>query len=91
MGLTSHISDAYDTFSSLCASFSSLLGPMKMSLKNIAMKVMVQVSPLVRAFIHFLNYPLIVLVDCHQIKSQYLLVVSAEYFQGSKFPTQKLL
>ena len=32
MGRTSHLSDAYDAFSSSCFYFSSLLSPMKMSL-----------------------------------------------------------
>ena len=43
------------------------------------------------AFLHFLNYPLIVLVDCRLIESLYSLVLSVEYFQGSKFTAQKLL
>ena len=34
MGRTSHISDAYDTFSSLCASFYLLLSPMTMTPTN---------------------------------------------------------
>ena len=91
MGLGSHLSDAYDAFSSSCVSFSSLLSPMNMSLTNLTMKVLSPGSPPVCAFIHVLNYPLIVLVDCHLIKSPYLLVVSVEYFQGSKFPAQKIL
>ena len=66
MGLTSHLSDAYDTFSSFCVSSSLLLSPMKMSLMtSLAMMVMGLGSPLVRAFLHYLNYLLIVLVDCH--------------------------
>ena len=36
----------------------------------------------------FFYYPLIVLVDCHVIKSPNLVVVLVEYFQ---FPAQKLL
>ena len=59
MGLTSHLSDAYDAFSSFF-SFSSLLSPMTMSLTNLTMKVLGPGSPLVRAFLHVLNYPLIV-------------------------------
>ena len=62
-----------------------------MSLTNLTTKVLSLVSPPVRAFIHVLNYLLIVLVDCHLIESPYPLVVSVEYFQFSKFPAQKLL
>ena len=40
MGLTSHISVAYDIFSSLYFSFSLLLNPMTMSLTNQKMKVL---------------------------------------------------
>ena len=85
MGLTSHLSDAYGDFYSSCVSFSSLLSPMKMSLTNQTMKVLGPVSLPVRVFLNVLKYPLIVLVDCHLIKSQYPLVISVEYFQGSKF------
>ena len=91
MCLTSHLSDAYDAFSSSCVSFSSLLSPMKISVTNMTMKVLGPGLLPVRAFLHVLNYPLIILVDCHLIKSLYLLVVSVEYFQGSKCPAQKLL
>ena len=91
MGLTSHLSDAYDAFSSSCVSFSSLLSLMKMSLKNLTMKVLGPGSPPVRAFLHVLNYLLIMLVDCHLIESSYPLGVSVEYFQGSKFPAQNFL
>ena len=62
-----------------------------MSLTNLAMEVQGPGSPPVRAFLHVLNYPLIILVDCHLIESPYPLVVSVEYFQGSKFPAQKRL
>ena len=40
MGLTSHLSDACDAFSSSCFSFSSLFSLMKMSLTNMTMKVL---------------------------------------------------
>ena len=64
MGLTSHLSDAYDDFSSSCVSFSLLLSPMKTSLMTIlTIKVRVQGSPPVHAFLHVLNYLFIVLVD----------------------------
>ena len=91
MVLTSHFSDAFDTFSSSCNSFSLLLSPMKMSLTNLTTKVLGPGSPPVCAFLHVFNYPLIVLVDCHLIKSPYPLVVSIEYLQVFKFPAQKLL
>ena len=39
MGLTSHLSDAYDSFSSSCVSFSLLLSPMKMTPTNQTMKI----------------------------------------------------
>ena len=64
MGLTSHLFDAYNAFSSSCVSFSLLLSPMKMSLTNLTVKILGPVSPPVRSFLHVLNYPLIVLVDC---------------------------
>ena len=68
MGLTSHISDAYDTFSSYCVSYSLILSLMKMSLMtSLKMMVLGPGSPPVRAFLNFLNYPLIVLVDFHVI------------------------
>ena len=40
---------------------------------------------------HDLNSLLIVQVDCYLAESHYSLVVSVEQFEGSKFPTQKLL
>ena len=40
---------------------------------------------------HVLNYPLIVQVDCYLVESQYSFIVSVEYFEGSKFPAQKLI
>ena len=91
MGLTSHLSDAYDTFSSYCVSSSLLLSLMKMSLTNLTMKVLGPGYPTACAFFHVLNYPLIVLVDCQLIESQNPFVVSIEYFYGSKFSAQKLL
>ena len=59
MGLMSHISNAYDTFSSSCFSFSLLLSPMMMSPTNQMMKVQGPGSLPVRTFLHVLNYPLI--------------------------------
>ena len=40
MGLRSHISDAYDAFSSYCVSSSLLLSLMNISLTNLTMKVL---------------------------------------------------
>ena len=71
--------------------FNWLLSPIKMSLMNMTMKVLGLGSPPVCAFLHVLNYPLIMLVYCHLIESLYPLVVSVEYFLGSKFPAQNLL
>ena len=60
MGLTSHLSDAYDAFFSSCLSFSLLLSPMKMSLTNLTMKVLGLGSPPVHALFHFsLKIPLV--------------------------------
>ena len=89
MGLTSHPSDAYDAFSSYRVSSSLILSLMKMSLMtSLVMMVLVPGSPPVRASLHFLNYPLIMLVDFHVMESPNPFVVSVEYFP---FPAQKLL
>ena len=53
MGLTSHLSDAYDAFSS-CFPFSLLMSPMNMSLMNLAIKVLGPGSPPVHALFIFL-------------------------------------
>ena len=45
-------------------------------------------SPPFCDFINFLNYPLIVLVDCHLMYSPNPFVMSVEYFPA---PAQKLL
>ena len=52
MGLTSHLSDAYDAFSSSCASFSLLSSLMTMILTNQMTKVQGPGSLLVRAFLY---------------------------------------
>ena len=90
MGLTSHLFDAYDAFSSLCASFSLLSGLMKMTPTNQMMTVQGPGSLLVRAFRYVLNYPLIESFDCRLVKSY---LVESQYFQyfGSTFPALKLL
>ena len=54
MGLTSHLSDAYDAFSS-CFPFSLLMSPMNMSLMNLAIKVLGPGSLPVCAFLYVLN------------------------------------
>ena len=66
MGWTSHLSDAYDNFSSYRVSSSLIFILMKMSvMTSLMMMVLGLGSPLVCAFLNLLNYPLIVLVDCH--------------------------
>ena len=61
MGLMSHLSDAYDAFSSSYISFSLILSPMKIYLMtSLTMKVLGPGSPPVCAFLHLS----IVLVDC---------------------------
>ena len=89
MVLPSHLSDAYDAFSSYCIYSSLILSLMKMSLMtSLTIKVLGPGSPLVRAFTHVLNYPLTVLVDFHVMDSPNPFVVSVEY---SQFPAQKIL
>ena len=53
MGLTSHLSDAYDTLSSFYFSFSLLLNLTKISLMNPKMKVLGPGSPPVHDLFHF--------------------------------------
>ena len=66
MGMTSHISDAYDAFSSYCISSSLLLSLMKRSLMtNMMMMFLGLGSPPVCAFPSFLYYLLILLVNCN--------------------------
>ena len=55
MGRTSHLSDAYDAFSSLCASFSLLSSLMTMTLTNHMTTVQGTGSLLVCAFCYVLN------------------------------------
>ena len=60
---------------------------MKISLMtSLTMMVMGPGSPPVRAFLHVLKYPLIVLVDVHVMESQNPFVVSVEYSQSEYFP-----
>ena len=86
MGLTSHLSDAYDTFSSYRVSFSLIWSLTKMSLMtSLTMMVLGPGLPenlvyLVRTLLYFLIFPLIVFVDFQVMKSQNLVVASVEYF-----------
>ena len=85
----SHIFDAYGAFSSYCVSSSLILSLMKISLMtSLTVMVLGLGSPPVCALLHFLNYLLIVLVDCHVMESPNPFVMSVELFQ---FPAQKLL
>ena len=89
MGLTSHLYDACDAFSSYRVYSSLILILMNIYLMtSLTMMVLVPGSPPVRVFLHFLNYMLIVLVDFHVMESPKPITVSVEYFQ---FPAQKLL
>ena len=87
MDLTSHLSDAYDAFSSSCASFSLLLSPTTMSLTNQMRTVQGPGYFPVRTFCYVLNYPLIESFDC-RLEESYL--VESQYFQyfRSTFPAQ---
>ena len=78
MGLTSHLSDAYDAFSSLCASFSLLLSLMTMTLTNQMTMVQGPGSLPVSVFRYVLNYPLIESFDCCLAESY---LVESQYFQ----------
>ena len=90
MGLTSHLSDAYNAFSSSCASFSLLSSLITMTPTNHMTTVQGPGSLLVRAFCYVLNYPLIKSFDCRLVESY---LVESQYFQyfGSTFPALKLL
>ena len=71
--------------------FLFFLIPMTMSPTNHMMKVQGLGSLPVRTFFDVLNYPMIESFDCCLVESQYSLIVSVEYFQGSTFPSQKLV
>ena len=87
MNLTSHLSDAYDAFSSLCASFSLLLSTMTMTPANHMMTVLGPGYLPVRTFCYVLNYPLIKSFDCCLVESY---LVESQYFQYFRltFPAQ---
>ena len=95
MGMTSHLSDAYDAFSSSCAYFSLLLIPMTMTPTNQMTEVQGPGYFQVRTFRYVLNYPLIesfdcCLVDSYLVESQYFqyfcLTSPAQNFSSFKFP-----
>ena len=90
MGLTSYLSDAYDAFSSSCASFSLLLSLMTMPPTNQMTTVQGPGSLLVRGFCYVLKYLLIESFDFRLVQSY---VVESQYFQyfGSTFTALKLL
>ena len=84
MGLTSNLSDAYDTFSSYRVYFSLISSLTKISLMtSLTMMVLGPGLPLNLVYllcVHFLKFPLIKFVDCHVMESQNPFVVSVVYF-----------
>ena len=74
----SHLSDAYNAFSSSCASFSLLLSLTTMTPMNQMTTVQGPGSLPVCAFCHVLNYPLIESFDCCLVESY---LVESQYFQ----------
>ena len=64
MGLMSHLSDVYNSFSSSCAYFPLLSSPMTMTTTNQMTTVQGLGSLPIRAFRYVLNYPLIESLDC---------------------------
>ena len=89
MGLSSHLSDAYNNFSSSCASFSLLLSLMTMTTTNQMRTVQGLGYFPVLMFCYVLNYLLIESFDCC-LGESYL--VESQYFQYfcSTFTAQKL-
>ena len=89
MGRTSHLSDANDAFSSLCASFSLILSLTKTTPTNQTKKVQGPGSLLVHAFHYVLNYTLIESFDFRPVES---FIVESQYSQyfGLTFPAQIL-
>ena len=86
MGQTSHISDAYDAFSSSCDSFPLLLSLMTMTTTT----VQGLGSLLVRDFRYILNYPLIESFDFCLVESFLIESQCSQYF-GLTFPAQIIL
>ena len=95
MRLMSHISDAYNDFSSYRVSFSLISSLTRMSLMtSLTMMVLGPGLPLNLVYLlpaHFLKVMLIAFVDCHVTESQNPIVMSVEYFQSEYFPTQNFL
>ena len=87
MGLTSHLSDAYDAFSSLCATFPLLLSPMAMTPMNHMASVQGPGYFPVCTFHCVLKYSLVESFNCCLVKSY---LVESQYFQyfPSTFPAQ---
>ena len=88
MVLTSHISDAYDAFSSSCASFSLLSSLMTMTPMNQMTTVQGPGYFPVPGFHYFFNYPLIKSFDCFLVESYLVEPQNFQYFR-STFPAQK--
>ena len=90
MGWTSHLFDAYDAFSSSCASFPLILSLMTTNPTNQMTTVQGPGSLLVCAFCYVLNYLLIESFDFSLVES---FLVESQYFQyfGLTFPAQILL
>ena len=96
MGLMSHISYAYDDFSSYRVSYFLISSLANISLMT-SMTMMVlglglpeNLVYLVRAFFYFLKFLLIVFMDFQLMESKNPVVVSVKYYQSEYFPTQKL-
>ena len=77
IGLTSHLSNAYDTFYSSCFSFPLVLSMMTMDLTNQMMTDQGLGSLWVRAFCYVLNYFLIESFACRLVKS---FEIESQYF-----------
>ena len=88
MGLTSHLFDAYEAFSSYCVSFSLMTSLTKVLLMKILMMIVLgpglleNLDYLVHALVYFSKILSIIFVDCHIMESQNPFVVSVEYFQS---------
>ena len=97
MGLTIHLSDAYDAFSSYHFSFYFIPILTKMSLMtSLTMMVLGPGLPLnlvylLCALFYFLKYRLIIFVDFQVMESQNPFVVLVEYFQSVYFPAQTII
>ena len=90
MGLTSYLYDAYDAFSSSCASFSLLLSPMMMTPTNQMTTIQGPGYLPVFTFCYVLNYPLIESFYCCLVESYLVGSQSFQYFCLT-FSAQRLL